>query len=124
LRFRPLAQKKQPTVIVDGGPIDQLTASATSVATAGTAFSLTVRTIDRFGNTATGYTGTVSFTSSDPQATLPAPYTFVAADAGAHSFSGVVLRTPGVQRINVVDNAGRTAATGAINVYPSAGAPT
>jgi hypothetical protein len=123
LRFRPLAEKKQPTVIVDGGPIDQLTANATSVATAGTAFTLTVRTVDRFGNTASGYTGTVSFASTDPRATLPGAYTFVPTDAGAHIFSGVVLRTPGVQRISVVDNSGRATATGAISVYPSAGAP-
>src|SRR5216683_1259252 len=36
------------------------------------AFTLTVTAQDPYGNTATSYTGTVKFTSSDSQATLPA----------------------------------------------------
>ena len=36
--------------------------------------------------TATGYTGTVTFTSTDSAATLPASYTFTTADNGSHSF--------------------------------------
>src|SRR5205085_11045691 len=48
------------------------------------AVTLTVR--DSFGNLATGYTGTVHFSSTDPQAGLPADYTFTAGDAGTHTF--------------------------------------
>ena len=40
---------------------------------------------DPYGNTASGYTGTVHFTSSDGAATLPGNYTFVVGDAGVHS---------------------------------------
>jgi hypothetical protein len=54
---------------------------------AGTAHPFTVTAFDQFGNTATGYTGTVHFTSTDPLAAPPADYPFVAADAGVHSFS-------------------------------------
>ena len=45
------------------------------------------RVKDAFGNTATGYTGTVHFTSTDGQAVLPADYTFTAGDAGIHTFT-------------------------------------
>src|SRR5262249_13306713 len=38
--------------------------------------SVVVSALDQFGNVATGYTGTVHFASSDPQAVLPADYTF------------------------------------------------
>jgi hypothetical protein len=48
---------------------------------------------DPYGNTATGYTGTAHFTSTDTAATLPPDYTFTAADNGVHTFSGVILRT-------------------------------
>ena len=38
---------------------------------------MTVTAVDAYGNVATGYTGTVHFTSSDGQAVLPANYTFI-----------------------------------------------
>ena len=41
-----------------------------------------------------GYRGTVHCASSDPDAILPQPYTFTAADAGSHPF-GAVLYTAG-----------------------------
>ena len=61
----------------------------------GLPFSLAVMAQDAFGNTQPGYTGTVHFTSSDSLAALPADYTFVAGDFGAHTFSNVMLNTPG-----------------------------
>ena len=49
---------------------------------------LTVTARDAFGNTATGYTGTVHFTSTDaPGRSLPANYTFIGGDNGAHTFA-------------------------------------
>jgi hypothetical protein len=63
--------------------------------------SVTVRVIDSFGDTVTSFRGTVHFASSDPRAVLPADYTFTAADAGAHAFTGVRLLTPGPQSISV-----------------------
>ena len=53
---------------------------------------------------ATGYTGTVSLTSSDPHAVLPPYYTFTAGDAGQHSFA-VTLDTSGTQSITATDTA-------------------
>ena len=54
------------------------------------------------GSTLTAYTGTVHFTSSDPGAVLPADYTFVAADAGTHTFS-FTLSNLGNQTITATD---------------------
>jgi hypothetical protein len=116
LRFRPLAPSKQPVVAVAGAPIDHLAVNATTVASAGTAFGLNVRAVDAYGNTAGGYTNSVTFSSTDPAATLPIPYKFSNADAGAHTFSGVVLRTPGVQRITVTDSTGLVGTSNAITV--------
>jgi hypothetical protein len=67
------------------------------------AFSVTVTVKNGNGTIATGYGGTVHFTSSDGTATLPANYMFVPGDNGAHTFSGVVLRTAGSQTITVAD---------------------
>jgi hypothetical protein len=60
--------------------------------TAGVAHSFTVTALDPFGNVATGYIGTVAFSSSDPIASLPTNYAFTAADAGVHTFSAVLKR--------------------------------
>jgi hypothetical protein len=69
----------------------------------GPSFSLTVTVEDAYGNVATGYTGTIQFSSTDSQATLPAKYTFTAADAGKHTFTGLKFRTSGTQTITVTD---------------------
>src|SRR5713226_3490771 len=81
-----------------------LTVTAPGTATAGTAFSVTVTAKDPYGNTATGYTGTVHFTSSDGAATLPANYTFVGGDNGVHTFTNLTtLKTAGNQTVTATD---------------------
>ena len=58
---------------------------------------------------ATGYTGTVHFSSSDGIATLPVDYTFTGGDAGTHTFTnGFTLRTAGGQTVTVKDNVNAT----------------
>ncbi|HZI13854.1 MAG TPA: lamin tail domain-containing protein, partial [Myxococcus sp.] len=79
---------------------------------AGAAGSVEVVARDEFGNVATGYTGRVHFESSDAEAELPEEYTFTAADAGRHVFSGVVLYTAGDQRVSVTDVADATLTAG------------
>ena len=74
--------------------------------TAGVAQPFTVTALDAFGNVATGYTGTVTFSSSDAQAGLPASYTFTNKDAGVHTFS-VTLKTAGTQSITAQDSGER-----------------
>ena len=77
---------------------------ATSPTTACSSNAVTVTAKDSGGATATSYRGTVHFTSSDTQATLPADYTFVAGDNGVHTFSGVSLKTAGSQSITATDS--------------------
>src|SRR5262249_43098409 len=69
---------------------------------AGTPQNVVVTVVDSFGNPIPDYTGTIHFTSSDPQAVLPADYTFTAADRGKHSFT-LTLNTAGSQSITIVD---------------------
>jgi hypothetical protein len=66
---------------------------------AGVAHNLTVTAKDASGNTATGYTGTVHFTSSDPAAVLPADATLT---NGVGTFS-VTLKTAGTQSVTATD---------------------
>ncbi len=73
---------------------------------AGIAFPLAVTALDALGEVALGYTGTVAFGSSDPQATLPVSHTFTTgpdADNGLHTFAGLTLRTAGVQWVKLTD---------------------
>jgi ELWxxDGT repeat protein len=82
------------------------TVSAPTAATTGTPFPVTVTAFDHFGNIATGYTGTVKLTNTDPAAaSLVGSYTFTTGtgqDNGVHTFSAT-LRTGGSQTITVTD---------------------
>ena len=69
-----------------------LSAPATAIASVPFSLSLTAKNADN--STATGYRGTVHFTSSDSHAVLPPDYTFTPGDAGVHTFTGVVLKNP------------------------------
>ena len=99
------------TVTVTAGPAATLSLAAPSSAKATTAFNVTVTLRDQFGNVATGYRGSVHFTSTDVVAQtlgdLPADYTFTSGDAGTHTFS-VTLVTVGNQTITVADMANST----------------
>src|SRR5438876_1177379 len=70
--------------------------------TAGTAGNVTVTAQESYRNISPSYLGTAHFTSSDAQATLPANYAFVAADAGVHGFSAT-LKTAGSQSLTAID---------------------
>jgi hypothetical protein len=89
-------------VTVNPAAATQLVLSYSSSPVKGQAWSLTVTAYDAFGNVATGYTGTVTFASSDDKAALPADYTFTAADAGTHTF-GVTFHRLGQQSLTVTD---------------------
>jgi hypothetical protein len=86
---------------------------------AGSSFNITVTAKDPFGNTTPSYGGTVKFTSSDGAATLPANNTLV---SGVRTFTGVILRTAGIQTITATDtvSSGITGASGGITVNPAA----
>jgi hypothetical protein len=117
-KYRPLGRRKQPIVKVRGGAAAGLFVGAPGVVVAGTAFGLTVRAIDAYGNNAYPYLATVSVASSDPAATLSGPYAFVPTDAAQHVFEGTVLRTAGAQSITVTDSNGLIGQSAPVTVVP------
>jgi len=90
-------------------PIAAATLTVTGVPTsaeAGAAFTSVVTALDQYGNTATGYTGIVTFTTTDTSVTLTLPtnYTFVGGDNGVHTFTnGIILETVGAQTVTATD---------------------
>ncbi|MHB8466446.1 MAG: beta strand repeat-containing protein, partial [Acidimicrobiales bacterium] len=92
--------------------------SAPSSATAGTAFNFTVTAQDASNATATGYTGTVHFSSTDGQAVLPADSTLT---NGTGTFSAT-LKTAGSQTITGTDTmtSSITGTSNTITVAPGA----
>jgi hypothetical protein len=97
--------------------------SAPDTVDPGTPFDLTLTAVDPFGQPAYGYTGTVTFASTDPDpgVVLPADYTFTPDDQGTHTFSGgVTLVTPGDQTITATDTSDATI-TGSATVTVTGG---
>src|SRR5207248_2831425 len=108
-------------VTVNPGNATHLILSAPPSATAGKTFSVTVRALDAYNNTATGYTGTVHFTKSDggSGSGVPADYTFLASEGGVHSFSnGVILVSTPSQTVSATDtsNSSITGTSNAVTV--------
>jgi hypothetical protein len=94
----------QASIQVNAAAATRLALSGPSGTKASAGFSITVTLYDAYGNVATGYTGTVHLSSTDKSATMPADYTFTAADSGRHTFTGVKLKTRGKQTITAIDN--------------------
>jgi hypothetical protein len=85
--------------------------------TAGLSSTITVTAKDAFGGTANGYSGTVAFSSTDGQATLPKNSTL---SSGSSSFT-VAFNTAGTQSVTATDTVS-TNVTGSqtnINVLPN-----
>ena len=89
------------TETVAGGAATHLVVSIPASGAAGTPGSVIVTALDAFGNVATGYSGTVHFTSSDGHAVLPADVTLT---NGTGSFSET-FETVGSQTIIATDTA-------------------
>jgi hypothetical protein len=91
-------------ITVTPAAASKITISAPSSVRSGKAFSVTITILDAYGNVATGYTGTIHFSSSDSTAVLPANYKFTAADAGVHTFTNkTTLKKKGTQTLTVTD---------------------
>jgi hypothetical protein len=91
------------TVTVRPAAADHILLSGPASASAGIPFDLTVTIQDAYGNTVTDYAGTVTFSTDDPNGSVPADYTFTADDAGTHTFvGGVTLYTDG-SRVTATD---------------------
>jgi hypothetical protein len=108
------------SIAVQGTSAIVYTATLTlpNAATAGTAISgqLTVN------NPVATYVGRMTFTSTDPQAVLPANYTFTTSDNGAHAIT-VTLKTVGPQCVTATDTVDPTVtSTACTNVSASTAA--
>ena len=102
------------TVSIVAAPASSLRLTGLGNSTAGTAQTATVTLFDPYANVATGFLGTVHFSSSDAQATLPADYTFTAGDAGTHRFT-VTLKTSGSQTVTAASGTMTSTATATIH---------
>ncbi|HLN29925.1 MAG TPA: IPT/TIG domain-containing protein [Gemmataceae bacterium] len=92
---------------------------------AGVTHTVAVTALDLYGKTAASYRGTIHFSSTDPQAVLPANYTFTSSDAGAHTFrASTTLKTAGKQSISATDTvtSSITGTLANITVNPAAAA--
>ena len=104
-------------------PATHFSVTASSPQTAGVSFTFTVTALNSSNSTATGYTGTVQFSSSDGLASLPAGYTFTTGaggDNGVHTFL-VTLNTPPTQTITATDtvNSAITGTSSPITINPA-----
>ena len=106
-------------VAVSAGPAVSLSVKAPTAVTTGFSFSVTVSAVDTFGNVAPSYAGTVHFTSSDPQATLPTNSTL---NLGTGGFPFTLVTISGNETISAADTvtASLAGASGAINVVTNA----
>jgi hypothetical protein len=94
-----------PSVVVNpSGARSLALAGLPASTTAGAPQTFTVTALDAYGNIATGYLGTMHFTSSDSRAALPSDYTLTASDHGTHDFSASLI-TVGSRAIRASDTA-------------------
>jgi hypothetical protein len=102
------------TMTVTPGAATQFTATAGSTAVANRYLGVVVKALDAYGNIATGYSGTVHLTSTDPSATLPADGPLY---AGQRTYL-LIDKTVGSQTVTATDtaNASLTATTGTIAI--------
>lgn len=96
-----------------------LQVSAPASVVAGVPFTATVTAMYQ-GSRDTEIDGPIHFTSTDPAAVLPTLYVFTAADAGSHTFTNLLLMTPGNQTMTVSDY-DATPIAGSVNITVTSG---
>jgi hypothetical protein len=104
------------------GPATSLRIDSPTSVLPGQPFVATVTALDADGRVATGYTGTVKFTSSDPYPGLvPPQYTFTPGDNSTHNFAAAFF-TAGTQMLTAQDTANSSitgSATVTLNAAPA-----
>lgn len=87
--------------VISGFAIEDLPATAS----VNESLSVTVSAVDGLGNTIANYTGTIRFSVSDANASLPDDYTFTENDLGTHTFNlALSFATEGTQTLSVIDS--------------------
>jgi hypothetical protein len=101
--------------------------NAPAAITSNTPFDITIIALDAYGHIASGYLGTVTFSTSDtePEAILPADYTFTADEQGVHTFvGGLTLIAVGDEILTVTDASDSSiVGTAQVTVDPGPAAP-
>lgn len=106
--------------ITNVGTATSFSVTGLAATTAGSSQSFTLTARDSTNAVASTFTGTVSFSSTDDQATLPGNYSFTAANNGVATISGLILKTAGTHSVNATQ-IGNTSVTGSqtgVAVYP------
>ena len=109
IRVRDLINGLMTTVMVNVLPAvaaDFRVVPTAPIVLQGVPAAFTVTALDKFGNTATSYTGTVKIMSTDGKATTPPNTPFLASEKGVHTFFGtnaVTFNTVGMFMIGAVD---------------------
>ncbi|WP_160115019.1 beta strand repeat-containing protein [Bryocella elongata] len=106
------------SVAASSSPATHFAVTATSSQTAGSAFTYTVTAETAANATATSYSGTVQFTSSDSNAVLPANATLT---NGVGTFNAT-LKTSGSQSLTATDTV-TSSITGSTSFSVTSGAP-
>ncbi len=116
----PVSAGTSSAVDVNADTATHFSVVAPASTVAGAAFDITVSALDAYGNIDTDYAGTITFTSTDGAAVLPAD-TDLPPNSGTDIFT-VVLKTAGGRTITATDTADAaiTGASGAIAVSPAA----
>ena len=112
-------------VTVTAAAAATLTATAGANFAAGAANSVQIKAYDAYGNLATGYRGTVGFTSTESGvSSLPDNYTFTATDAGQHNFANVVFCSVGSATVTATDTVAASLRGVSANIAVGAGTAT
>lgn len=93
-----------PQIVVESKPAYCLTVIAPSQVQADLPFTINVAATGQHWNPARSFTGTINFSCSDPQATLPSAYTFRGPTDGGYLQFSVTLHTPGIQAITITES--------------------
>jgi hypothetical protein len=102
----PLITGSTTFTITPAAP-DHIAFTIPGTVTVSVPFAITVTVQDAYGNTVTGYLGTVHFTLTGPEM-AQADYTFPASDMGSHTFSNRVLNQTGMYTLTGTDMADPT----------------
>jgi hypothetical protein len=97
-----IAPVTQTGIAITSAAAASMSVTPLSAGIAGVAQSFTVSARDIYGNLAADFRDTISFATSDTKATLPAAYTFTAADAGTHTFT-MTFKSASGQTFTVTD---------------------
>jgi phosphoglycolate phosphatase-like HAD superfamily hydrolase len=102
---QPKIRSTSPPVLVIAATLDHLLITGyPHTVVSGQPHNVTVQAVDAYNNRVSSYTGRVKLSSTDSAALgLPASFIYSKADAGRHTFTGVILKTLGRQSLFAQD---------------------